>query len=111
MLKYIVIGGAVGLILTGFITAVAWSLGKLQKTTFTKLVVGFLLANGAVWVYLSYVLAYLGRVEIAEALSQAVVVEILGVTLVYAIKSLTENLSKNNHWPDKAEKEVNNEQP
>ncbi len=112
MLKYIVIGGVACLLLIGFIASTAWSLGKLKKTTFTKLIVGFLLANGAVWVYLSYVLAYLGRIEIAEALSQAVVAEILGVVLVYGIKSLTENLSKNNQWPDKAEKEVENyEQP
>ena len=27
--------------------------------------------------------------------------EIIGVVLAYAIKSVLENLSKNNHWPDK----------
>lgn len=29
------------------------------------------------------------------------VTEIIGVVLAYAIKSAVENLSKNNHWPDK----------
>lgn len=110
MLKYTVIGGAACLVLLGLITAIAWSLGRIQKTTLTKLIVGFLLANGVVWVYLSYVLAYLGRVEIAEALSRAVVVEILGVVLIYGIKSLTENLSKNNDWPDKSAGSINKEE-
>lgn len=110
MIKYVVIGGAACLILLSLIAVIAWSLGRIQKTTFTKLMVGFLLANGAVWVYLSYVLAYLGRVEIAEALSRAVVVEILGVVLIYGLKSLTENLSKNNAWPDKTQKSVKKEE-
>jgi hypothetical protein len=47
------------------------------------------------------VLAYLGKADIAEALSKTVVVEILGVVAVYALKALFENISKNNSWPDK----------
>ena len=50
-------------------------------------------------------LAYLGRTEIAESLSQVALTEIIGVVLAYAIKSLVENLSKNNNWPDKARKD------
>ncbi len=46
-------------------------------------------------------LAYLGKADIAEALSKTVVVEILGVVAVYALKALFENISKNNSWPDK----------
>ena len=33
--------------------------------------------------------------------SSVAVKEIIGVVLAYAIKSVLENLSKNNHWPDK----------
>ena len=73
--------------------------------TFSKLIVAFLLLNGTIWIYMSYYLAYLGRVDIAETLSKAVVVEVLGVMLVYALKSLFENLSKNNNWPDKPKEE------
>ncbi len=69
--------------------------------TFSKLIVLVLLLNSIVWIYLSYALAYLGRAEIAETLSKAVVVEILGVMTVYSFKALAENLSKNNQWPDK----------
>ena len=51
------------------------------------------------------VLAYLGREQIAEQLSGKAVTEIIAVILAYAIKSLVENLSKNNNWPDKARKD------
>lgn len=71
------------------------------KNNFTKLIVAWLLFNGTFWIYLSYLLAYLGRTEIAETLSKTVVVEILGVIIVYSLKAGVENLSKNNNWPDK----------
>jgi hypothetical protein len=61
----------------------------------------WLLINGTIWIYLSYLLAYVGKEEIAETLSKTVVIEILGITIIYAVKSLCENLSKNNNWPDK----------
>lgn len=70
------------------------------KTT-TKRVVWFCLANGVAWVWCSYVLAYLGRTAIAESLSKVAITEIIGVVLCYALKSLFENMSKNNAWPDK----------
>lgn len=53
------------------------------------------------WVWCSYILAYLDKMQIAESLSQVAVTEIIGVVLAYCIKSAVENLSKNNHWPDK----------
>ncbi len=56
---------------------------------------------GFAWVWCSYVLAYLDKAQIAESLSQVAVTEIIGVVLAYCIKSAIENLSKNNHWPDK----------
>ncbi|MCC8123356.1 MAG: hypothetical protein LIO58_07435, partial [Oscillospiraceae bacterium] len=53
------------------------------------------------WVWCSYLLAYLGRTEIAESLSKVAITEIIGVVLVYCLKSLVENISKHNTWPDK----------
>lgn len=47
------------------------------------------------------ILALLGREQIAEALSQVALKEIIGVVLIYGLKALFENLSKNNSWPDK----------
>lgn len=72
-----------------------------RKSTTTKLIVWFCLGNGVAWVWCSYILAYLGRGEIAESLSKVAITEIVGVVLVYCLKSLAENLSKNNKWPDK----------
>lgn len=72
-----------------------------MKKTTTKKVVWVCLANGCLWVWCSYLLAYLGRAEIAESLSQVAITEIIGVVLIYCLKSLFENLSMNNTWPDK----------
>jgi len=76
-----------------------------KKGTTTKRVVWACLANGFAWVWCSYLLAYLGRAEIAESLSKVAITEIIGVVLVYSLKSLAENLSKNNDWPDKKRKQ------
>ncbi len=78
--------------------------------TFSKFIVTLLLINGIIWTYLSYYLAYLGRDQIAETLSTTVLVEILGVVVVYSAKALFENLSKNNNWPDKTAKTVKKEE-
>ena len=67
----------------------------------TKRVIWVCLLNGIAWVWCSYVLAYMDKVQIAESLSQVAVTEIIGVVLAYCIKSSVENLSKNNRWPDK----------
>lgn len=69
--------------------------------TTMKWVVLFSLLNGYAWVWCSYILAFMDKYTIAEQLSQIAITEIIGVVLVYALKSLVENLSKNNQWPDK----------
>lgn len=74
--------------------------GKKRIET-TKKVIWVCLINGFAWVWCSYILAYLDKVQIAESLSQVAVTEIIGVVLAYSIKSAIENLSKNNKWPDK----------
>lgn len=66
-----------------------------------KKIVIFCLVNGVAWVWCSYILAFLGHDAIAESLSQVALAEIVGVVLTYAVKSVIENLSKNNQWPDK----------
>ena len=73
--------------------------------TTMKKIVWICLINGILWVWFSYILAALDKVQIAESLSQVAVTEIIGVVLVYALKSLVENLSKNNIWPDKPGKD------
>lgn len=88
--------------LIGMVIAGRWGeRGKREQSTTTKKVVWFCLGNGVAWVWCSYILAYLGRAEIAESLSKVALTEIVAVVLTYALKSLFENLSKNNSWPDK----------
>lgn len=75
-----------------------------MKKETSKRIVWVCLINGFAWVWCSYLLAYLGREQIAESLSQVAITEIIGVVVVYCVKSLTENLSKHNLWPDKDHK-------
>ena len=72
-----------------------------KKATTMKVIVWICLLNGLAWVWCSYILAWMGREQIAESLSQVALTEIIGVVLVYAIKAAIEHLSKNNSWPDK----------
>ncbi len=58
--------------------------------TFTKKWVGRLMYIAVIDLQLSYMLAFLGREQIAETLSQTVVVEIIGVMLGYFGKSYFE---------------------
>lgn len=74
---------------------------KKKETTTMKRIVWLCLGNGIAWVWCSYGLAMMGREQIAEALSQVAITEIIGVAFVYAVKAGIENLSKNNTWPDK----------
>lgn len=67
---------------------------RVSIDTFTKLAVAVILINAAAWVWCSYGLAYLGRYEIAEQLSETAVDTILGTFITYALKSGVENLSK-----------------
>jgi ABC-type transport system involved in cytochrome bd biosynthesis fused ATPase/permease subunit len=67
---------------------------------FSKKIVMFVLVNSIVWIYLSYILAFLNK-EIAENLSVTVVVQLVSVVFIYCLKALFENLSKHNSWPDK----------
>ena len=50
-----------------------------------KRVIWACLLNGFAWVWCSYILAYLDKVQIAESLSQVAVTEIIGVVLAYAV--------------------------
>lgn len=69
-----------------------------------KRVVWACVLNGFAWVWCSYILAALDKPQIAEELSKVALVEIIAPVAVYAGKSVVENLSKNNHWPDKPQK-------
>lgn len=61
-----------------------------KNSTTSKAVVWFCLVNGVAWVWCSYILAYLGREQIAQDLSRVALTEIVAVVLVYMLKSLFE---------------------
>ena len=64
--------------------------GKKKKTTFTKKWVNRLLWLSCLWVTLSFVLAFMGRENIAETLAITALTEIVAVCLGYFIKSYAE---------------------
>lgn len=67
---------------------------KPKVDSFTKVIVLVLLINAIAWVWCSYGLAYLGRYEIAESLSQTAITTILGTVIAYCTKSAVENVNK-----------------
>lgn len=62
----------------------------IKNLTFTKKCVGIILIVALADIQLSYLLAYLGRPEIAQTLSITIVTEIIGVMTGYFIKSYNE---------------------
>lgn len=63
---------------------------RLGFETYTKRLVGIITLVGLVDLQLTYVLAFLGKVQIAESLSNQICVTLLGTVLVYSIKSYFE---------------------
>lgn len=71
------------------------------KKEYFKRLVDFIVVNAVAWVWCSYILAYLGRGQIAESLSNNAVESIIAVALVYGFKSLCENTLKYNDFTKK----------
>lgn len=100
---------AFGILTAVFLVGLVWlnrkgARERRQETM--KGILWFCVVNGCGWVWCSYLLAYLGRIEIAQDLSKVALTEIVAVVAAYTGKSLMENLSKHNNWPDKpAQKE------
>ena len=63
---------------------------KRKRNTYTKKLVKWILAISMIDLQLSYLLAFLGRVEIAENLSMTVVTAIISTVITYCIKSFKE---------------------
>ena len=70
---------------------------KAWGETYHKRITTIIVANAILWVWCSYVLAWFGRYEIAQALSQTAITAILGVVVSYGVKSGVENISKNGY--------------
>lgn len=61
-----------------------------KKTTYTKRAMTWILIVSLIDLQLPFVLALLGREQIAETLGGIIVTEIIGVFLVYCLKSFFE---------------------
>lgn len=64
----------------------------------TKVLVWWFAVHSTVWVYLSYLLAVIGRADIAESLSKVIVTEIIAVLLLYIVSKTVENVFKYNDF-------------
>ena len=83
---------------------------KNRTVTFTKTAVKWILVLSLLDLQLSYILAFLGRVEIAEDLSSTVATAVIGVMLGYFMKSFFETREEKKLEFEK-EKEWKNEPP
>lgn len=86
---------AVLLGLIGFVFCRIYAKRKKKKpgkkyVTYTKRWLTFILINGVIWVYLSYVLAFMDRPQIAETLSTQAVISIIATMIGYFAKSAFE---------------------
>lgn len=70
---------------------------KWLETT-TKQLVWWLIIHSTIWVYATYILALLGRGDVAESLSKVVVTEIIGTLMLYIISKTVENVFKHNDF-------------
>lgn len=63
---------------------------KKKKITFTKWIVGVLIAIAVIDLQLTYVLAFMGSPETLQETTGKLITEILGVVFVYCVKSFFE---------------------
>ncbi len=59
-----------------------------------KKLLSFIVFNSVVMMYLSYVLAWFGKTDIAEELSRTIVTAVIGVVIPYLASKTIENISK-----------------
>jgi hypothetical protein len=63
---------------------------KKKYVTFTKRWFRIILINSVIWVYLSFILAFFDKTQIAEAISVQAIITIIGTFFTYSIKSAYE---------------------
>lgn len=67
---------------------------KMMSTS--KKIIWILTINGILWIWCSYILAFMGKDQIAESLSSNICTVIIGQTLGYLITKTIENIFKYN---------------
>lgn len=66
--------------------------------TTTKQLLWLFAINGILWIWCSYILAFMGQAQIAESLSSTVCTIIIGQFAFYIFSKTVENLSKYNPY-------------
>lgn len=64
----------------------------------TKVLIWWYAFHSTVWVYLTYLLAFFAREDIAEGLAKIVVTEIIASLLLYIVSKTVENVFKYNDF-------------
>lgn len=70
--------------------------------TTTKQLIWWFTINGTIWIYCSYILAFMQRDQIAESLSSNVCTVIIGSLVMYVISKTVENAFKYNELGGKS---------
>lgn len=58
----------------------------MKNLSFTKIIIIWVLVFSTIWITASYILAWYGKFEIAEALSENITEVLLGSIITYAVK-------------------------
>lgn len=74
--------------------------------TTTKQLVWWFAIHGTIWIYLSYILAFMNRTSIAETLSSTVCQVIIGSMIGYIVSKTVENVFKFNNVGGKSNAEA-----
>lgn len=75
-----------------------WDKLKRTMATTSKQLVWIFSLNAIIWIYCSYVLAFMGKEQIAESLSSNVCSVIIGELCLYLVTSTVESIFKYNEF-------------
>lgn len=78
-------------------------LKRIKVDTFTKALVGIITIIALIDLQLSYILAFMDKIQIAESLSTQICITILGVAFVYMIRAYFDTRAENNKEVTKEE--------
>lgn len=78
-------------------------LKRIKVDTFTKALVGIITIVALIDLQLSYILAFMDKIQIAESLSTQICITILGVAFVYMIRAYFDTMAENSKEVTKEE--------
>lgn len=82
-----------------------------SRKTYTKKMMSRIITVALIDMQFPFVLAFLGKTNIAETLGGVIVTEIIGVFLVYCAKSFFETRESEKIRMEEMEKEIGSEEP